>query len=1505
MSTISSAGKGETIVLLYGPENNFLAWKKFIFAKTEKEFGFLANVIKTNNAYAVEPVKEMDYTPPVEEGQTQLDSEGLKVLRLEVERTRLKKVGRLQEMMPRFYAAILETLSEESLQQVSQDEEFVEADAARNGNLLWKIIEKTHFSAVKACGLTGVSTLMLEQELFNFKQGERVSVAEFKREFEEKLLLLKSAGVTERNDKDKALLFLMKLDPNRYSTMILTLTNDASLGRAIPETLPAMFKVANEWQVERKASNKSSSGIDSIFHSADSIVSKKPTGKYGGKSAKPASKTVSSSSVSSSAGDASTASSDVETRTCNHCHQEGHLWRKCPSRLTAIEADKKRFEKASNANVLFAPEGEFDSEDENSSGYSFVSPDAFVLFGDCELLLDNQASRSIFHDRGNLLHSVGDLECPFNVGGINADGAPMRVQKGGKLESLPIQIGVHSGCAANILSKTQLIDAGAKVRYVDDHYVLNDEMVFDRKMLPNGEKSSHYSCDLALVGTIEDNMRRFTQRELKGASAARRFIAASGYPSNKAAVDMLNQGILNCPVTPSDVRNAESIYGDSVATLKGKTTKKTPTAIPTDPTVSVTQVEQVLAIDVFFLKQLPFLIGLLIPLGLILCAYLPNRTATVVGDALKTFISTAKKQGFNVREIHSDGEGAVKAVEDQFDDIVFEQSGSGQHIPVIERMGRAVKERVRCHEHSLPYLMPRSIFICCVLFCCSRLNMQPRATSIDRVSPIEQFTGRKLDYKLDFRVEFGDYCQATVPNTDNSMASRTEGCIAVLPKGNLRGSVGMVKLGTKKIVTRDQFKVLPMPDILIQYLNEWAERDGICHRGLEPATRIPSEPVPHSTTMMPIDRHDNLDTLDVNDLPSGEDVNQAADDDPAATEDAHASAPDAGVNVPLDALFEPEPTVAVEPPPFDDFVEPVVVEPTPAANPGTLDQPTKTAPKRRVFKHSVSVLEGTGGANFDNLLCHCFKMSVKKALKDRKDDATPVIMAELQQIYDKGVFHPVLIKNLTEAERGAIIRSSMFLKDKYLASGVFEKFKARLVAGGDGQDKELYDNLSSPTAHTTSVFVIAAIAAAEERSVMTIDVGGAFLNAPMEPTGIKVHMRLDKLMTSMLLKIDSSYQEYVQSNGTLVVQLDKALYGCVEAAMLWFRHLKRTLIDNGFTQNKYDECVFNKTETDGTQTTIVLHVDDMMVTAACEEHLDLVNENLKETYPHTTMKKGKVIDYIGMTFDFGVIGEVKVTMANCVNDIVSGSGVETIRATPATSALFDVRDAPLATDEERIWFHCYVAKILYLAKRVRPECLTAVAFLTSRIHVCDQDDLAKLRRLLGYLGGSKERGIVLRIGDEINVKAYIDASYGVHQDSGKSHTGCAIVIGDGGPVFAKSTKQRIVTKSSTEAELVGLSDSASVAINVRNFVIDQGYDLGPAIVYQDNLSCMALIKRGGPGSERSRHINIRHFWVAQKVEDKEVVVEHLGTASMHANILTKPVQGRQFVKERADLTNWE
>ena len=170
---------------------------------------------------------------------------------------------------------------------------------------------------------------------------------------------------------------------------------------------------------------------------------------------------------------------------------------------------------------------------------------------------------------------------------------------------------------------------------------------------------------------------------------------------------------------------------------------------------------------------------------------------------------------------------------------------------------------------------------------------------------------------------------------------------------------------------------------------------------------------------------------------------------------------------------------------------------------------------------------------------------------------------------------------------------------------------------------------------------------------------------------------------------------------------------------------------------------------------------------------------------------------------------------------------------------------------------------------------------------------------------TKNRGLLLRPGKEgIVVKIYINAAYGVHSGF-KSHTGSCVVIGEVGAVHCRSSKQQIVCKSSTEAELVAISDCANQALYLRKFLEDQGHACPPVVVYQDNLSCMALVDRGRSGAELTRHIDIRYYWLKERVSKGEAVVKHLRTEHMYANMLTKPLQGAQFISERDALTGWE
>jgi hypothetical protein len=564
-----------------------------------------------------------------------------------------------------------------------------------------------------------------------------------------------------------------------------------------------------------------------------------------------------------------------------------------------------------------------------------------------------------------------------------------------------------------------------------------------------------------------------------------------------------------------------------------------------------------------------------------------------------------------------------------------------------------------------------------------------------------------------------------------------------------------------------------------------------------------------------------------------------------------------------------------------------------------------------ITRRSDSTINNNG--NYDgnsDKIAHAFKISVHAAIKTYGDKAISVINDELRQMLEKKVFHGVLFTNLSKDERRNIIRSSMFLKEKFLSDGEFEKLKARLVASGDMQDREVYEiDLSSSTAATSSVFLFAAVGAKEGRTILSADVPSAYLNAWMKATGVRVIMRINKTLSKMLCTLDPNLTVYVQDNGEMLVCLDKALYGCIESAKLWYDHLSESLISIGFVCNEYEPCLYNK-NIDGVQVSLITHVDDLMISCICQKALDTVMGDLYRIYGVEKYTKGKVHNYIGMTFNFSEIGKVSITMAGYVGDLLTSSGVLETKKTPAGTDLFDIDESSKLLDKTgRLWFHSYVAKLLYIAKRVKPECLTAVSFLTTRVQAPSEQDHNKLIRVIKYVRYSRDRGITIEVGDSgFRVQLLTDASHAVHADM-KSHSGSVIVIGNSGRgcISFKSRKQKIIGRSSTDAEFICITDCANDSLHIRNILISQGYESAkqPVLIHQDNQSCIDLLHKSRANTERSRHVDIRRFWLKECIDTGTVEVAYLPTELMYANLLTKPLQGSQFLNERRMMSNWK
>jgi len=287
-----------------------------------------------------------------------------------------------------------------------------------------------------------------------------------------------------------------------------------------------------------------------------------------------------------------------------------------------------------------------------------------------------------------------------------------------------------------------------------------------------------------------------------------------------------------------------------------------------------------------------------------------------------------------------------------------------------------------------------------------------------------------------------------------------------------------------------------------------------------------------------------------------------------------------------------------------------------------------------------------------------------------------------------------------------------------------------------------------------------------------------------------------------------------------------------------------------------------------------------------------------------TVTRGKYHVFLGMDITFNDNdGTVRILMKVYLKEAIADSGMDAskVAPTPAKKDLFTVDDGSEQLDKRQgEIFHSIVAKLLYVSKRARTDAQLAIAFLCTRVSCSTEQDWKKLIRLLQYFNGTLDMPLILGADCLAESKSWVYAAYAVHDDM-KSHTGGATSLGCGA-VMCKSTKQKLNTKSSTEAKVAGSSDYLPNTIWARMFLAKQGYELTENIFYQDNQSAIRLDKNGRAScGQKSRHIDIRYFFMQDRFESEGISVVYCRTDEMLADFFTKSLQGSLFRKFRSVL----
>jgi hypothetical protein len=300
-----------------------------------------------------------------------------------------------------------------------------------------------------------------------------------------------------------------------------------------------------------------------------------------------------------------------------------------------------------------------------------------------------------------------------------------------------------------------------------------------------------------------------------------------------------------------------------------------------------------------------------------------------------------------------------------------------------------------------------------------------------------------------------------------------------------------------------------------------------------------------------------------------------------------------------------------------------------------------------------------------------------------------------------------------------------------------------------------------------------------------------------------------------------------------------------------------------------------------------------------------------------------VYAFLGVEFSINsTTGECSMTQTGLIDKIIKMANLEdsNIKKTPADKVpLGPCTDSPPHSES---WSYASLIGCLnYLANNSRPEIQFAVHQCARYTHPSTKAHSTAVKRIVRYLLGTRDKGLILKPTNEITLDMYADADFAGlwnsntdEQDSTrvKSRSGHVILLGNC-PLLWSSKLQTEIACSTMEAKFIALSSAMRDLIPARqilqalgkalNIPVPEGANL-KSTIFEDNNGCLQLatVPKMTP---RSKHIAVKYFWFRSQVgPNTGISIQKCDTKDMLADIFTKGLPFDQFAVLREKLLGW-